>query len=523
MDRPRGESALRRRRRLLLALLVPALLTGCTAGPSDRPAMLENDEESAAPTTTSPQDVPLPPLAEPRSPTIHWSDCDQQTFARFDPPAVPDSLSLTCATVMSVLDAPDLPGRVPIDVALLKAGDGPIPLVVLNDVEGEAGTAYAAHLAASLPPELLQRFSLIGVDRRGTGDSDPLGCLPPEVHGPLLSQDPAGAGIDGVLDAARRSGQQCAIDLGSSQLAIDSWRAAGDLEEIRDALGTPTLNAIAHGEASRVLISYAARFPKHLGRVVLDGIPDPSPDPATKVTDQAEAQLAVLGAFARDCAARHCALGTDATSAVNALLDQLRSAPGPAIGGVGFGPGLAINAIAVGLANPVRWPELGDAIQAARGGDLSKLTAFVAPLVNGTEPVPSRLDGALATECNDSADRLSVNQISALADQLRSRFAPFGALATQRLTWCLPWPGNTNTPVLPGNVALPPILVTSALADPVTPEPGTARAAQQLPSAVRVSWQGAGHAALMSPCVADAVRAFLVDGKVPANGTLCPA
>lgn len=515
---------LRRRRRLLLALLVPALLAGCTAGPSQRPAVLENDNPSATPpTTTSPQTAPLPPLTEPRSPSIRWSDCDRQTRARFEPPPVPDSLPLSCANVISVLDAPDLPGRVPIDVALLKAGNGPIPLVVLNDIEGESGTAYAAHLAASLPPALLQRFSLIGVDRRGTGDSDPVGCVPPEVHGTLLSQDPAGSGIDDVLNAARRAGQQCAINLGSSQLAIDSWRTAGDLEEIRDELGIPTLNAIAHGEASRVLVAYAARFPGHLGRVVLDGIPDPSPDPATSLMDQAGAQQAALTAFARDCAARHCALGADATSAVNALLDQLRSAPGPVVGGSAFGPGMAINAIAAGLANPVRWPELGDAIQAARGGDPSKLTAFLAPLLNGSQAAPPRIDGALATECNDSPVRLSANQISALADQLRTRFAPFGALATQRLTWCLPWPGSTGPPVVPGNVTLPPLLVTSALADPVTPEPGTVRAAQQLPGAVRVSWQGAGHAALASACVAEAVRAFLMDGKVPTDGTLCPA
>ena len=506
------------------ALLVPALLTGCTAGPSQRPAVVANDEQSRPPTTSFSRPLPLPPLTEPQSPSIAWSECSPQTLARFDPPPVSSSLPLSCATVLSVLDAPDLPGRVPTHVALLKAGNGPVPLVVVNDIEGEVGSAYATHLAAGLPPALLRRFSLIGVDRRGTGDSDPVGCVPPEVHGPLLSQDPAGTSIDDVLDAARRAGQQCAIDLGTAQLAIDSWRAAGDLEEIRAQLGTPTLNAIAHGEASRVLLAYAARFPGHLGRVVLDGIPDPSPDAATALTDLAGAQQATLAAFTRDCAARQCALGTDATGAVSALLDRLRAAPGSATGGGPFGPGLAANAIAIGLANPARWPELADAIQAARGGDLSKLMAFVSPLVNGSQLAPSRLDAAIATECNDNPVNLSSNQVSALADQLlRARFAPFGALVTERLAWCLPWPGHAGATPVPGNLALPPILVTSALADPVTPEPGTARAAQQLPSAVRVSWQGAGHAASASPCVADAVRGFLVDGKVPVDGTLCPA
>lgn len=514
---------MRRRSRLLLALLVPALLAGCTAGPSQRPAVVANDQQSVAPKTNTPRVLPVPPLTEPRSSSIQWSDCSPETLTQLDSPSVPASLPLSCATVMSVLDAPDLPGRVPSHVALLKAGNGPIPLVVVNDIEGETGTAYAVRLATSLPPALLQRFSLIGVDRRGTGDSDPVGCVPPEVHGPLLSQDPTVSSIDDVLDAARRAGQQCAIDLGSAQLAIDSWRAAGDLEEIRADLGTPTLNALAHGEASRVLLSYAARFPNHLGRVVLDGIPDLSSDVVTATTDLAGAQQATLAAFAQDCAARQCALGPDATSAVSALLDQLRSTPGPATGGGVFGPGLAANAIVIGLADPTRWPELGDAIQAARNGDFSKLIDFVSPLVNGSRLAPSRLDAALATECNDNPVTLSANQISALAGQLRTRFAPFGALATERLSWCLPWPGHAGTTPVPGNVSLPPIVVTSALNDPVTPEPGTVRATQQLPSAVQISWQGTGHGALASPCVAEDVRAFLVDGKVPANGTLCPA
>ncbi|HET6503876.1 MAG TPA: alpha/beta hydrolase [Amycolatopsis sp.] len=514
---------MRRRKRLLLALLVPILLTGCTAGPSQRPAVVENDDQSAPATSAPPPVAPIPPLTEPQASAVDWSDCDQETRARLDPPAAPASLRFTCATVTSVLDAPDLPGRVPTHVALLKAGTGPIPLVVLNDIEGETGTLYAAHLAAMLPPALLTRFSLIGVDRRGTGDSDPVGCVPTEVRAPLLSQDPASADIDDVLDAARRAGQQCAIDLGSTQLAIDSWRAAGDLETIRADLGVPRLNAIAHGDASEVLISYADRYPTRLGRVVLDGIPDPSADPATVLGDLAAAQKSTLDAFGQDCAARHCALGTDVEGVVTALLSQLRAAPPQLSDGTSFGPGLALNAIVAGLANPARWPELGDAIQAARGGDPTKLAAFITPLISGSPTAPSRLDGALATECNDTATRLPANQISALADQLDKTAAPFGALDTQRLSWCLPWPGPSSTLPSPNLTGLPPILVTSTASDPVTPQSGTTRAAQQISSAVRVSWQGAGHAALASPCVAGAVSSFLVDGKVPTDGTLCPA
>lgn len=514
---------LRRHSLLLLVVLVPCLVAGCTAGPSQRPAVVENDGPSASSPVSTTQVVPLPPLTEPQSPSIEWSDCDQQTRSRLEAPAVPGSLKFGCAEMDSVLDAPDLPSRAQTHIALLKAGDGPIPLVVLNDIEGESGTLYAAHLAAILPPALLQRFSLIGVDRRGTGDSDPVACVPSDVRGTLLGQDPAGSDLETVLDAARRAGQQCAIELGTTQQALDSWRTAGDLDQVRDELGVPKLNAIARGEASDVLTAYANRYPNRVGRVVLDGIPDPSSDQATVLGDLASAQQSTLDAFATDCAARGCALGKDATTAVTGLLDQLRSAAPTLANGVPLTPGIALNAILAGLANRSRWPELADAIQAARTGTPTQLAAFVAPLLNGSQLAPSRLDGALATECNDTMTRLPANQIGTLTESLRQHSPLFGGLVTQRLLWCLPWPGRTDPLPSLGVSGVPPVLVTSTKTDPVTPESGTARAAEQMTSAVRISWQGAGHGAMSSPCVGEAVRAFLVDGKVPTDGTLCPA
>ncbi|MER6899865.1 alpha/beta hydrolase, partial [Amycolatopsis sp. NPDC000740] len=60
--------------------------------------------------------------------------------------------------------------------------------------------------------------------------------------------------------------------------------------------------------------------------------------------------------------------------------------------------------------------------------------------------------------------------------------------------------------------------------DPVTPQIGTTRAADQMPSAVTVTWQGVAHGAVgQSPCVTSAAQSFLIDGKIPDNGTLCPA
>ncbi|WP_246258285.1 alpha/beta hydrolase [Amycolatopsis anabasis] len=513
----------RRRGWLVLAALVPVVLAGCTAGPSIRPPVVENDGPPPQQQASAGQTAPLPPLAEPRDPAIEWSDCDEETRTRLGSPGVPDSLRFSCAKVASRLDAPDLPGRGITRISVLKVGTGTVPLVVVNDIDGEPGTLYAARLAATLPPQLLERFFLVGVDRRGSGQSSAVSCIPQDIRQQLVGLDPAAPDTEPLLDAARKAGQQCTIDLANQQQALDSWRAAGDLEEIRDQLGVPKLNALSRGEGSKVLTAYEVRYTGQVGRFVLDGIPDPSPDAATALDGVAAGLQSTLDAFGADCARRGCPLGGDARAAVTTLADRLRTAPRVLPDGTTFGPALAMYAVAGGLAQRDRWPELADGIAAARDGDPAKLAAFATPLFSGTKLTPARIDGIIATKCNDTATRLPADQINAVTAALRSKYPVFGGLVGQQLAWCGPWPVRRE-PVPPlGAGGGPPIMVASTAVDPVTPEQGTIRSAQQLPGAVRVAWQGSGHGALGSPCVAEAVRAFLADGKPPVDGQLCPA
>ncbi|RBM11654.1 alpha/beta hydrolase [Prauserella sp. PE36] len=512
-----------RARRLTVAALAGGLiLAGCTAGPSTRPAVVENDGPAPSGQPTTPRQVPLPGLEEPGASDIAWADCGPETRARLGDRQVPGTLDFSCARITTTLDAPDLPRRGITRMALLKVGTGPIPLAVVNDVDGEPGTLYAARLAARLPEALLRKFHLIGIDRRGTGDSDAVRCIPSEVRATLLGHDPE-RGVEPALDAARTAGQQCAINLEEEQGALDSWRAAGDLDELRQQLGLDRLSALGHGEGSKVVAIYGARYPDRVGRVVLDGVPDPSADLAAVLDGVAGGAEATLDAFAEDCASRGCPLGADARAAVTSLADQLAGAPLVTDSGVTLGRALSLRAVLTGLAERERWPELADAIAAARGGNGGPLTAFVEPYLLDSDVAAARLDGALATRCNDTSTRLPADQLTRVTGELGTKHPVFGALVAQELTWCSPWPSRREALPEIGGDGAPPMVVVSTATDPVTPEQGTIRAAEQIPSAVRIAWQGAGHGALGSPCVAEAVRAFLADGKVPRDGTLCPA
>ncbi len=513
----------RRRSRVLVALLALAAAAGCAAGPSVRPALVENDGKTTGSTPVGTPSVPLPPLAEPQSPTVKWADCDDDTRQRIGTPAVPDTLHFTCARVTAPLDAPGEPRRSLVRLLALKVGSGPVPLVVVNDIDGEPGTVYAARLAATLPPAFLEKFSLVGVDRRGTGMSGAAQCVPPDIRHDLIDADPAQGGLQDVLDAARKAGQQCAIELDDSQTALDSWRAAGDLDEVRKQLGMERLNALGRGDGSKVLADYAVRFPGQVGRVVLDGVPDPGADTAAVLDAVAAGAQSTLDAFGTDCATRGCALG-DPKAALAAVTDQLRANPPLTPDGVAFGPGVAMFAVYSGLSQRARWPELADALVAARGGNTGPLAAFAAPVLQDSRAQPSRIDATIATRCNDSQTRLSADQLDQVVAGMRAKYPQFGAVVAQQLAWCGPWPVRTEPLPAPGAPGAPPILVAATAADPSTPGVGSTRAADQMPSAVTITWQGAGHGAVgASPCVTDAARAFLVDGKVPANGTLCPA
>ncbi|MFD2811788.1 alpha/beta hydrolase [Prauserella oleivorans] len=509
---------------LTLAALVPILLlAACTAGPSTRPAVVENDGPAPTGRPGGPsREVPLPRLEQPRGASIEWSDCGDETRQRLGDGAARAGLSYSCARLTTTLDAPGLPARGLTRIAVLKAGDGPIPLVVVNDIDGEPGTLHAARLAAELPPELLETFSLVGMDRRGTGDSDAVRCIPSDVRTTLLGHDPAD-GVGPLLDAARTAGQQCAINLEDEQGAFDSWRTAGDLDELREQLGLSRLNALGHGEGSRVVAIYGARYPGRVGRVVLDGMPDPSTDHASVLDGVAGGAEATLDAFGADCAQRGCPLGPDARGAVSALAEQLDRRPATSAEGYRITRAAALRGILAGLSERHRWPELADAIAAARTGDPEGLMAFLRPHLVEDQLQAARLDGTIATRCNDTPARLPGDQLSARTRELATKHPLFGGVVAQELVWCNPWPSRGDDPPAIGADGTPPMVVISTATDPVTPEQGTIRAAERMPSAVRVAWQGAGHHAFGSACVAEAVRAFLVDGEVPEDGTLCPA
>lgn len=519
----------------LLLLPLVLLLAACSAGPSSRPAVAYDEGPQPIPAAPpAPKPAPVPPLGGPAQNTLSWQDCTERTRVELGGPAGQQSFGgqsfggrFSCTTLLTDLRSPEPSGMDVSQVSLLAAGTGQVPLVVLNDAAGEPGTTAAARLAGQLPPEMLRTFKIIGMDRRGTGASDPADCVPPGQRRVLAGfAPPPGdrAATGGLLDAARVAGQRCLLGLDERSQAYDSWRAAGDLEELRARLGVPKLHALGRGEAARVLTTYAERFPRSVGRTVLDGAPDPQQDAIGRAEARARGAEQVFDAFAAECSGDDgCPLGPDVRKSVGDVVDDARRAPLPA-GRAPVSAGEVVQAVLTGLQDRHAWPELARALQAAERGDGTALGALAAPTTSGTGGASPRLDGALVTGCNDTAVRLPPQRGAEIVGEWTSRYPLFGGKQAQELLRCTGWPLPQETPPPPGNPGLPPIPVVTTAHDPLTPARGSDNTARQLPSGSSITWQGTGHGAVgRSECVTSAVSRFFVHGSVPTRGTACPA
>ncbi|KAA5830016.1 alpha/beta hydrolase [Saccharopolyspora hirsuta] len=507
----------------LLPLLL-VVLAACSAGPSDRPAVAFQDgDQQVAPAPQPPKPAPVPELGGPSDDMLLWSDCTDQTRAELG--GLPPGMTASCSQLLSTLDSPEAPERGTARNALLRIGSGErVPLVVVGDVGGEPGTTFAARMATQLP-ELLNTFDIIGMDRRGTGESDPAACVPQPQREAIVDFDARAtdrADLDRLLDSVLQASQECLLDLDERLQAYDTWRAASDLEELRLDLGVPKLHAIGRGEASRLLTTYAERFPTSVGRMVLDGAPDPTRDAIGQAEHQAQTAEQVFDVFAADCVSRGCPLGPEPRKAVSDLVERTRHQPLPAPG-TSVGSGRVVQAILLGLSDRKTWPALADALAAANRGDGAGLAGISAPLVTAQGSNPPWLDGELITSCNDTTLRVPPQRSGELATDWVNRFPLFGGAAVQRLVWCGSWPVPQQPLPAPRRPDLPPIPVISTANDPLVLEAGSEHMAEQLPTGVLVRWQGSGHGAVgRSRCATDAVTRFLQQGTVPTDGMACP-
>ncbi len=164
-------------------------------------------------------------------------------------------------------------------------------LVFLAGGPGQAATEAAASVAAVLQPLRAHRHVLL-LDQRGTGGSNALTCK--DTDHPLPGDD------DSSLDAARmrRDAADCLKQLAThaDPRYYTTSIAVQDLEDVRNALGSPQVDLLGVSYGTRVAQQYVKRHPDTVRSVVLDSVvPNPlvlGEDFARNLHDALEAQFA---------------------------------------------------------------------------------------------------------------------------------------------------------------------------------------------------------------------------------------
>ncbi|MFC7401962.1 alpha/beta hydrolase [Citricoccus sp. GCM10030269] len=455
----------------------------------------------------------------------NWQSCEQ------------DAGEFQCATVEAPLDYADPTGE-RIDLALIRtdgAGDGAPHLVLNPGGPGASGVDMVVDsLEFVVSDEVRENYAVVGFDPRGVSRSTPVTCLPDEEMDAAREQniDPSTEeGLQQARDAAQDFAEACDENTGDILGHVDTDTAAQDMDLIRGVLGDEQLNYLGFSYGTSLGASYAGQFPDNVGRMVLDGAMDPSLGEFDVTLGQATAFEKAIRSWADYClATTECPLsGTveNAVAQLQRLLTQIEDSPMTS----SDGRQVPASAFVAGLITPLysdeNWPMLTSAVQDAMNGN-PDLMLYLSDLNAGRDE-----DGTYTSNINDAFTAINCLDFSSASDTetLRSQAAELeeasptiGRFLAYGGVNCADWPEEPVGEPAPASApGAAPIVVIGTQGDPATPYEWAPALAEQLESAVLVTWNGQGHTAYgrAGECIGGAVDEYLIDGVVPEDGLTC--
>ncbi len=187
------------------------------------------------------------------------------------------------------------------------------------------------------------------------------------------------------------------------------------MDRLREALGDEKLTYLGYSYGTTLGSTYAELFPENVRALVLDAAVDPDADPVADAEAQAAAFEAGFDAFASDCRQliAGCPLGDDPRAFLEGLLQFSATDPIPTADEEDdreATPGVVMTAVAAALYDQGSWPQLSQALVAARQGDADGLfslaDSYSGRLADGTllEPVRRQLRHQLRRHAHRGAD-----------------------------------------------------------------------------------------------------------------------
>ncbi|MFG2325521.1 alpha/beta hydrolase [Streptomyces sp. NPDC048568] len=475
---------------------------------------------------------------------LSWKECPAPSEAEgggASPSPLPDGDEWQCATMKAPLDYDDPEGDT-IDLALIRAessgaADRRIGSLIFN-FGGPGGSGVTTLPAFGQDyAKLRTRYDLVSFDPRGVGRSAPVECLDDKQLDTYFQQDATpddAAERTELVDNTEEFNAACEKNSKKVIPHVPTTDAARDMDLMRQVLGDDKLYYFGISYGTELGGVYAHLFPKRVGRAVFDAVVDPTQTPEQGSLGQAEGFQLALDNFAEDCVSKveDCPIGDTADgvkSRIARLLKDLDRKPIPGIFPRELTETAATGGIAQALYSKDFWEYLTEGLEQAYDGD-GRVLMVLSDSLNGRNENGqySNITAAnVAINCADDKPRYDSAYVESKLPAFRKASPLFGDFLAWSMLSCTDWAvaGAADHPDVsaPGS---PPILVIGNTGDPATPYEGAGRMAEELGEGVGVelTYKGQGHGAYDSQdkCVRNAVDGYLLDGKVPAAGAVCP-
>jgi len=384
---------------------------------------------------------------------------------------------------------------------------------------------------------LKAKYNFIGFDPRGTGASSPIKCLNAAGTDQLLYED-NGFAIGSAQDLASERAQianfvaACKKNTGEVLGFVDTVSAARDLDVIRAALGQTKLDYLGFSYGTFLGATYAALYPKNVGRFVLDGAIDP------RVTDEQQSinQLAgfdlALTDFVKWCLKQKtCPFSGSVSTGRAQIALVLKSFEGKSMATDTARkltlPGLDTGLI-MGLYSNDYWQYLiqaFDEIKNGTGTTFLKLADFYNDRATDGSYSTNTLEANIAISCLDSRQPADAESMNAQNKLLIAKSSVFGRYWQNGAITCAKWPYPVaKRPNSYAAVGSPTIMVVGTTGDPATPfQQAVDLAHKVFAKGFLVTFKGEGHTAYgrSNSCVSKAVDGWLVSGKLPKTEPKC--
>lgn len=516
----------RRRMRLAAALAVCALaLSACTA--DDSPAGGQSAPEGAA-----------QGMDEFYAQELDWGSCEDSGgisgfFGGDDQ---------QCAQLTVPVDYSDPEGETT-TVAMARlpsTGDAPEGALVVNPGgPGGSGVDLISQSGPLFGDDLREGYDIVSFDPRGVSRSDEIQCFDDDAALDAWRSQPSLMGQDitaeDLREEYRELGEGCAEHSGPVLEHMDTASVAKDLDVMRAALGQDRTDYLGFSYGTRIGAEYARQFPARVGRFVLDGAVDPQASNSEVAMGQAVGFESALRDFMEDCTQNSADCFTDGSAddgmeEVQQIL--ARSADEEITGPDGrrVTPVQVAEGIITPLYSTATYPRLNQALRDASDGDYDALQEL-SDLNHGRQEDGTYHGNSTvafsAVNCLDSTDDSVTDQdMAAQQQELTERAPTFGPYLGYAEAACQGWPYGPveEDPDEPAEYSGDSeILVVGGTEDPATPYAWSEALTEQLGRATLLTREGMGHVSYSSGngCIVEAVDAYLLEGILPEEGTVC--